>query len=612
MRPVSRTGNFFQHVRGYNPGRSVFDLSYERHLTCKFGLLYPVWIQEGLPGDHMTIGADALIRMQPTTVPSMGRITATYHVFFVPKRIVWKKWEEFITRGKDGRTIIPLCTWPRVQSYRVNNNGLISNSESFVQRLPNPQDAAFLEEVLGYIPAQSPLDIDQLWDHLELPPRVNADVACPMTDDTLRRAYYLIFNDYYRDENLLDEIQNIDGDENPDTYGVKDACYVPFMDKNGSESVIHVMQWLMPRAWRKDYFTSALPWPQRGVSPAIPLTGTTSAVWSNEAFDLAGNAPQNMNLQAARNQSIGGKPGYVKFTTNSSSRASDMQQLFETINRNTISLSGIGTITMLDLNVGMKVQYFQELNARGGARYIETLQSQWNESPSDARLQRPEYIGGCKIPVVISEVVQTSGAIGGTPQGNMAGHGMSVSGNYVGKYKAEEYGWFIGLLSFETDTFYQQGLKREYSRLYALSQVWPIFAGMPEQGILESEIFLPRTTRQAIGANASRIFGFQARYNECRVRENSVTGQMRVYSPADYTDGYIQAPAAGVIPASLSFWNFSRYFGEVPKLNWKFLVMQPPLDNYLVQVEPPFIVQWGNNVRAVRRLPYEAIPSLAR
>ncbi|UPW41070.1 major capsid protein [Sigmofec virus UA08Rod_5625] len=610
MRPVSGRGSFFQEVQGYNPGRSVFDLSYERHLTCKYGLLYPVWIQEALPGDYLEYSVDALIRMQPTISPVMGKITAVAHSFFIPKRLTMYNFERYITRGKDGNTVVEHPTWPQIQS----QTGQFTTGNwtySYVNQV-DPK-AALLEPLLGYIPTTSALDVDTLWDHLGLPIRVDRQVACPVVDDTLRRSYYLVWNDYYRDENLISAIYNINGDGEDVEYEVFEelphaACY-PVMDTQNNEITIFVMNWLMPRAWRKDYFTSALPFAQRGTAPAIPLSGTASAVWSRDNFKDAStptSGARNIEFFGSPSSPVGPK-GIVGLAGDLyPAETAAMQQWF---NNNRVDLTNLGTFTIPDFYLAYSTQKWMEYQARGGARYIETLQSQWGVSPSDARLQRPEYIGGCKIPVVVSEVVQTSGDVGGTPQGNMAGHGMAVGGEYIGSYKAEEYGWFMTLLSFEVSTGYQQGIPREYSRLNAFEEVWPIFANLSEQGIKEREIFVPRTTTQAVDYKPTRIFGFQGRYNECRVRQNEVTGQMRVYDPSDYIDGYVERPTVPV-PASLSYWNFARYFSARPLLNWHFMIQQPRLDNQKVLDEPPFIVQWANMVRMVRRLPYTAIPGL--
>lgn len=632
MRPVSGRGSFFQTVRGAQVGRSVFDMSHEVHTTCNYGLLYPVYVQEGLPGDVLELGCDALIRQQPTISPVMGRITATFHLFFVPKRLVWHNYERYITRGVDGMTVIPHVMWPEFQSELSVSDG--TTPMTGVRSIdPNAEK---LEPLLGYVPKTSPLDIGTLWDHFGLPVRCGygvVNVGTPpntsfgqttipniIVDDTIRRGYCMIWNDYYRDENLVDPIRNINGSgqdelEQFEKFTVA-ACY-PVAWQQGNKAIVgqFAMMWLLPRAWKKDYFTSALPWQQRGISPAIPLSGTVSAVWSSDLFDTIGNASGNFALLADRGASYNGETGYAKFTTNTATKADDIKKLFKTFNANHVEVDKIGTISMNDWYVANGTQKWMEYQAKGGARLIETLQAQWGVSPSDARLQRPEYIGGCKIPVVVSEVVQTSDSGAGnnaTPLGTMAGHGMSVSGNYIGKYRSEEYGWFIGLLSFETSTGYQQGFPREMTRTAALEEVWPVFANLPEQAILEREIFVPRNDAESPDSNPHRVFGFQARYNECRVRNSYVTGQMRVYDNADYVNGAIEKPAQlnGVIPGSLSHWNFARYFSRRPLLNWYFMVCQPRMDNQRVTNEPPFIVQWANNARMVRRLPYVPEPGI--
>ena len=255
----------------------------------------------------------------------------TVHYFFIPYRILWDDWETFITGGPDGDDDTPLPTWS-----------------------PTP--------VTGN--AQN-----SLWDYLGFPVGVIPTGALPL--DFPRRAYNRVWNEYYRDENLQDEV--LETNEN-----------------------------ILNRCWTKDYFTSALPWQQRGTSPALPIAGITSAVFpSQEAYD--GSLT----------------PQYLE-----SSQHFRSGTFVNILNHNTVDLSTASTFDIADLRLAFQIQKWMERNARAGVRYTEFLRAHYNESPRDDRLDRPEYIGGSKSPIIISEVLQTSSTDAVTPQGNLAGHGL--------------------------------------------------------------------------------------------------------------------------------------------------------------------------------------------
>ena len=338
----------FKRVAGLHPGMSVFDLSYVKLFTCDMGKLIPVMCDEVVPGDIFKIGNQSVIRMQPLVAPVLHEINAYVHYFFVPYRLLWSGWEDFITGGSDGADASTLPLW---------------------------------------WPAAAQTE-GSLWDYFGFPTGVvttatSAPVMFPLN------AYNLIFNEYYRDENLQAE-------SSLNATGVK------------------------TRNWEKDYFTSSLPWQQRGTAPALPIGGVTKAVWPNvdvthASFTLQGDMSTGPIVY---------KP-----------RSADTKGLLEA---NTIDLSTASTFNVSDLRLAFQIQKWMERNARAGARYTESLQAHFGVSPRDERLQRPEYIGGSKSPVIVSEVLQTSSTDGTSPQGNMAGHGVSASSTFCGKYRATE------------------------------------------------------------------------------------------------------------------------------------------------------------------------------
>ena len=254
---------------------------------------------------------------------------------------------------------------------------------------------------------------------------------------------------------------------------------------------------------------------------------------------------------------------------------------------NIVDLSSATTFNVSDLRLAFQVQKWLERNARGGARYVEFLRSHFGVSPRDDRLQRPEYIGGSKSPVIISEVLQTAGTgVTGqtTPQGNMAGHGISVNQSHCASYYAQEFGVVIGLMSVMPRTAYQQGINRQWLRQTKYDFYFPEFANLSEQAIEGAEIYASATAADNVS-----VFGYQGRYDEMRYKPNLVCGQLR--------DTY-------------DYWHLGRQFTSKPLLNDSFIQCVPRKDVFAAQTEPALIVQFGNLIKAVRPLPRLAEPGL--
>ena len=483
----------FKRVAGLHPGMSVFDLSYVKLFTCDMGKLIPVMCDEVVPGDIFKIGNQSVIRMQPLVAPVLHEINAYVHYFFVPYRLLWSGWEDFITGGADGADASTLPLWSP----------------------GTPQTEGSLWDYLGF-----PTGL--------VPTASSAPVAFP------QYAYNLIFNEYYRDENLQAE--------SPLTGGIK------------------------TRNWEKDYFTSSLPWQQRGIAPALPISGTTKAIWPNvdathTPFTLQGDMTTGP---------IVFKPRY-----------GDTKGLLEA---NTIDLSTASTFNVSDLRLAFQIQKWMERNARAGARYTESLQAHFGVSPRDERLQRPEYIGGSKSPVIVSEVLQTSSSDATSPQGNMAGHGVSASSTFCGKYRATEHGLIMGILSIMPRTMYQQGMDRQWLRRSRYDFYFPEFANLSEQAILNCELYA--TT---VEATNKAIFGYQGRYDEMRTKRNMVCGQMR---------------------STFDYWHLGRIFSSQPALNESFVQCVPDKRIFAAPSEPGFIVQFANLIKAWRPMPIQSDPGL--
>ena len=481
----------FKRVAGLHPGMSVFDLSYVKLFTCDMGKLIPVMCDEVVPGDIFKIGNQSVIRMQPLVAPVLHEINAYVHYFFVPYRLLWNGWEDFITGGSDGAdaSTLPLW-WPA------------------------------LAQTEG-----------SLWDYLGFPTGVvttasSAPVMFPLN------AYNLIFNEYYRDENLQAE-------SSLNATGIK------------------------TRNWEKDYFTSSLPWQQRGVAPALPISGVTKAIWPNAV--PAGSFAMQGSYMA---------PNYAPYNA-------DTKALLQA---NTVDLSSATTFNVSDLRLAFQIQRWMERNARAGARYTESLQAHFGVSPRDERLQRPEYIGGSKSPVIVSEVLQTSSSDATSPQGNMAGHGVSASSTFCGKYRATEHGLIMGILSIMPRTMYQQGVDRQWLRRSRYDFYFPEFANLSEQAILNCELYA--TT---VESTNKAIFGYQGRYDEMRTKRNMVCGQMR---------------------STFDYWHLGRIFSSQPALNESFIQCVPDKRIFAAPSEPGFIVQFANLIKAWRPMPIQSDPGL--
>jgi len=473
------------------PGRSLFNLSYEKKLTCDMGMLIPVQCDEVVPGDIWKQGIQAILRMQPLVAPIMHEVNVYFHTFFGPSRLLDENFEDFISGGEDGEYNTPLVRWTPTNTAKYS-----------------------------------------LWDYLGFPVGVTPTGALPLNFP--RAMYNRIFNEYYRDENLQAEVSE------------------------NNEAILY-------RAWEKDYFTSALPWQQRGIAPALPISGITSAVWEAASFGIGSD--QNIS-----------HTGNVFKTT-----ASPATVLQDAFNNNTVDLSAATTFNVADLRLAFQIQKWLERNARAGSRYTEFLNSHFGVSPRDDRLQRMEYIGGAKFPVIVSEVLQTS-ETGTSPQGNLAGHGITAGSNFIGKFRVPEFGYIMTIMSIMPRSAYQQGIDRQWLRETKFDYYFPEFSNLSEQAILQAEIYAT-----GVEAENQTIFGYQGRYDEMRVKRNMVVADMR---------------------DTFDYWHLGRQFGTAPVLNEDFIKCVPRKDIFAVPSEPGFVVSVGNIIRAARPMPIMSNPGL--
>ena len=385
-----------------------------------------------------------------------------------------------------------------------------------------------------WLPDVADTAVGSLWDFLGFPVGVVPTGSCPL--DYPRRAYNFVWNEFYRDQNLQEE------------------CLL-------TNALI------LNRGWQKDYFTSALPWQQRGTAPALPISGTSKAVFQSALprednnLDVDAKFQKNYDFGPIDNASYGVSGGFKIALDN-----------------NIVDLNSLSTFDVADLRLAFQIQRWMERNALGGARYTEFLTAHFGISPRDERLQRPEFIGGTKTPILISEVLQTS-ATSTTPQGNLAGHAISASRNFAGKYTAREFGLVIGFMSVMPKPSYSQGINRQWLRETRYDFYFPSFANLSEQAVEQAEIFAT-----GVELENKTIFGYQGRYNEMRYKPNQICSEMR---------------------SLFEYWHLGRKFATAPLLNEEFVECKPDALKRIFAVpgKPGLIVNFANVIKAIRPLP---------
>lgn len=500
--------NIFNSVKQTRVKKSMFDLSHDVKLSCNMGELIPVLTMPVIPGDHVQLSGETLVRLAPVLAPLMHRIDCTIHYFFVANRILWPNWEKFITGAElfPGSTEAP----PVLPQFDVLS---ASGQDPLFQRLA---------------------------DYMGLPPTATigwAPMAGPFPVSALPfAAYGRIWFEYYRDQN-----QQLPQIVNP-----------PMLD-DGLQIIDLDFFSIKNRAWEHDYFTAALPWAQKGGSVRLP---TDVGVNTGTILAAADGTTATGALSTDADGEIVGAAGFLQVQ--------------------------MGTIN--DLRSAYKLQEWLEKNARGGTRYKESLISHWNVNSSDKRLQRPEYITGLRTPVIITEVLNTTGDIQGTtdtPQGTMTGHGTAFTKGDAGTYFCEEHGYIIGILSVLPKTAYQQGIPRDFMKTDYLEFGFPEFAHLGEQPIDLNEI---AAYLQPFSDNQNDAWGYIPRYAEYKFMLNRVSGDFRT---------------------TLNYWHMGRIFAAAPGLDAAFIVSDPTTRVFSVtDVNVQHLwIQVVHHIKALRPLP---------
>ena len=515
--------------------RSRFNRSHGHKTTFDAGKLIPFYVDEALPGDTFSLKAALFARMATPIVPLMDNLRLETFFFAVPIRLLWDNWQRF-----NGEQVDP----------------------------DDPTD--FL---VPQISSDTGFTVDSLADHFGLPTGIpNLEVSA-----LFFRAYNLIYNEWFRDQNLQNSapVERGDGPDDPTHYKI------------------------LNRGKRHDYFTSCLPWPQKGPGVELPL-GTTATVKIPAAsvnIPVTGaGAPsfgQFGNLQHRGGQNdfgvytaAGGAAGTQSLTwSNPALNASgNIGPLV-----GTADLSGASAATINSLRQAFQIQKLLERDARGGTRYTEILRSHFGVISPDSRLQRPEYLGGSSSAISIQPVQQTSATDSTSPQGNLAAYGVAGDRFHGFSKSFTEHTILIGLVNVRADLTYQQGINRMWSRQTRFDFYWPALAHIGEQTVLNKEIYA--TGNPDVDDD---VFGYQERWAEYRYFPSQITGKFRS------TD-----------PQPLDVWHLSQKFDALPVLNEEFIIDQPPLDRVIaVPSEPHFLFDSYIDLKCARPMPVYSVPGL--
>lgn len=540
FRNKSASSHQFAMVPRADIPRAAFRMEHTHKTTFDAGYLVPILVEEVLPGDTFNVKMTAFARLATPLFPIMDNLHLETFFFFVPNRLVWANWKKFMGEQTNPGDSI---------SYAIPQ--VVSSAGGFA--------------------------VTSIYDYMGLPTVGQVAAGATVSVNSLPlRAYNLIYNTWFRDENLINSQNGVDA-----------------LTSDGPDTEIQFA--LKRRGKRHDYFTSCLPWPQKGnTSVSLPL-GTSAPVKAG-GTSIAGAQPYGMRLAKV---SDGSQPANNYIGTNTgivaqSSTAAPGMTGNELYPANLYAdLAGATAATINQLRQAFQIQKLLERDARGGTRYTELIQSHFGVRPPDYRLQRPEYVGGGRTEITTHPIAQTSSTDATTPQGNLAGFTQAHGGNHRFNYAATEHGYLIGLANVRCDLTYQQGIRRHWSRSTRYDFYFPAFAHLGEQSILSKEIFADGT------ANDETVFGYQERWAEYRYTPNEIKGLFR-----------------SIAASNIDIWHYSEQFSARPTLNNTFITdpSETTLARSLAVGEDAagqqILLDIAHRVTATRPMPTYSVPGL--